>query len=750
MGPPRKPTGGKAPGPYERLYNTTVGIDAERSNDPSKTDEDIIGLRAVMERLRGLFLEHGIGIARVENTGDGWLAFVDASTETVQVLSVVVDHFEPTLSDHNESCPEGQRLRLRVVVHDGKVAVDEQGAAGHVPGYAARLLNSSKLRQCLRLTTAPLVVCVSDQVHRDDVLQQPSRLPDGLSFVGVHISEPDKGFEAQAWVHAPGDVDFLARMARHEAASAHALAARAAQLGPTVRGRRLARGELAGKLAELLGQAVRAPEESGRLVALVGKPGVGKHALVERVLADEALQSEFPGGISLVELGNQPDERDLVAAQLHILEQLHEPLHPVIVDLDAGRERLRQALSGRKHLVILDKLHHREHLAAFPVPDACALLAISDHERNLPSGALLLPVPPLGATEARRALAASAAAGSPAELPAAAATVAEACGKLPMGIDVAGTLVAHGGIDWADLAAELRARARPRGRRGAELLLMGVVGASARRLPLLARACLWELGMFDGCFPVPRQVVERLWRRHGLTNEDARSFLDLLLQRALVRAEPADAVRMHDLLVRHAADEMAALGSSTSLRELHGWMADSYLADWGGLDAGLDRLNLESRLSPDDRYGLQHVAVHLDRASRTEQVHRLFELPTRGTGFEVCRWHEVHTQTGELASFHADLGLAYRRAVEARTTAAHDTERMLAFAELQARYDILRALLDANGVPAAEDLATAAELGVLLRSRALSWIDQLPDPATRAKASMTFIRSCRHTLGGRR
>jgi hypothetical protein len=748
MGPPRRSTGGKAPGPpYERFHGTTVWIDAERSDDSSRTDEDMVGIRAVMERLRSLFLQHGTEIALHEDTGDGWLALLDARTETVGALSIVSEHFPAALREHNASCSEGERLRLRVVVHDGKVAVDEQGATGHVPSYAARLLNSSKLRECLTLTTAPLVVCVSDQVFQNDVRQQPSRLPEGVVFVPIRISEPEKGFEAQAWVHAPGDVNFLARIMEQEAASAHDLAARAV---PLESARRIDRGELAGRLAEIVCQAVRAPDELDRRVALVGKPGVGKRALVERVLADETVRGEFPDGITLVELGNRPDDRDLVAAQLRILEQLHEPLRPVVVDPEAGRERLRQALSVRKHLVVVDKLHRPEHLAAFPVPGSCALLAISDDERNLPPGVRQFPVRPLSAVEARRALATSAHAGDPATLPAAARTVAEACGNLPLGLGVAGPLVADGSVGWDGLAAELRAGARPRGqRRACELLLMRVVGASARRLPPLARACLWELGVFDGFFPVPRQVVERLWRRHGLGPDEVRTFLDLLVRRSLIRSELPDAVRMHDCLVRHAGEELAALGSATSLPELNGWIADSYLTDWGGLGGGLDRLGPQRRPSPDDRYGLRHLVPHLDRAGRTEQVHLLFEIPAHGAGTEVGRWHEVHTQAGELASFLADIGLAYRRAVEARATAAHDTDRMLACALRQARYDILRALLDSNGMPAAEDLATAAELGVIDRTRALSWIDdRIADPAMRARARLTFVRSCWHTLGG--
>jgi len=727
--------------PYTRLFHTTVGIDAERSNDSSRTDEDMVGLRAAMERLRGVLPRHGIEIAQHEDHGDGWSVLVDPRTETVEVLRTVQEQFGPALREHNDSCPEGERLRLRVVVHAGQVAVDDQGAVGRDLNYAFRLLDSAKLRQCLGLTTAPLVVCVSDAVFRDYVRQQPSRLPDGVHFVPVQVSEPEKNFQAQAWVHAPGDVDFLARIMEREAAAATDLAVRATQLGFTAAGHRAARVELDGRLTELLGQAVRAPEESGRLVAVVGKPGVGKHTLVQRVLAGEAVQSEFPDGITVVELSNRPDDRDLVAAQLRILEQLHEPLYPVVVDPDAGRERLRQAMSGHKHLVVIDRIHRREHLAAFPAPDTCALLMVTDDERNVPAGALVLPVKPLSASEARRTLAASAQAGSSVALPTAARKVAEACGNLPLGIRVAGPLVADGGVPWVDLAAELRATSPRLGlRRDAELLLMHVVAAAARRLPQLAQACLWELGVFDGCFPVPRQVVERLWRRHGLDPDGARRFLDLLIGRSLIRPELSDAVRMHDCLARHAAEQLDALGSTTSLRKLHGWMADSYLRDWGGLDAGLDRLDLPGTPSPDDRYGLRQLVPHLDRAGRKEEVHRLFEIPARGAGTEVGRWHQVHVQAGELASFLADIGLAYRRAAEA-LAAAHDSDRVHAYITRQARYDILRALLDSKDVPAPEDLATATDLGVLDLPRARNWINQINDPGARARALLAFASS---------
>jgi hypothetical protein len=106
---------------------------------------------------------------RTEDRGDGAFVLIDPAVPKPQLIRALLTTMPMRLYDYNAKAAEGTRVRLRVVVHAGEVALDEEGALGADLVAAFRLLNAEALKSALRRTEEPTVLCVSDALHRDVV-----------------------------------------------------------------------------------------------------------------------------------------------------------------------------------------------------------------------------------------------------------------------------------------------------------------------------------------------------------------------------------------------------------------------------------------------------------------------------------------------------------------------------------------------------------------------------------------------------
>jgi len=153
-------------------HRSIIAIDVEgstRLTDPSKGY-----LRRSMYELfeQSLYAAGLTGPYRdpLLDRGDGVVALihpVDQAPKTL-LLDTVVPTLCALLSAHNEHHP-AQRFRLRVVVHAGEVTFDENGCFGESLDVAFRLLNADPVKRILESTDAPMVLVVSDDVHRSVV-----------------------------------------------------------------------------------------------------------------------------------------------------------------------------------------------------------------------------------------------------------------------------------------------------------------------------------------------------------------------------------------------------------------------------------------------------------------------------------------------------------------------------------------------------------------------------------------------------
>lgn len=103
---------------------------------------------------------------RVEDRGDGVFVLIDPTVPKPALLRALLTATPERLVSMNRLAAERARIRLRIVVHSGEVALDEFGAVGADLVHAFRLLDAPALREKLAVTPEPSVLCVSDAVYQ--------------------------------------------------------------------------------------------------------------------------------------------------------------------------------------------------------------------------------------------------------------------------------------------------------------------------------------------------------------------------------------------------------------------------------------------------------------------------------------------------------------------------------------------------------------------------------------------------------
>ncbi|WP_447038108.1 hypothetical protein [Streptomyces sp. DSM 118878] len=129
--------------------------------------------QAVIHRMLYTVLHETLSAAAIEPTeyrsedrGDGVFVLIDPSVPKPALLRSLLTATPEQLVSINRLAAEGARIRLRIVVHTGEVALDEYGAVGADLVHAFRLLEAPPLRKSLAESSEPSVLCVSDAVYQ--------------------------------------------------------------------------------------------------------------------------------------------------------------------------------------------------------------------------------------------------------------------------------------------------------------------------------------------------------------------------------------------------------------------------------------------------------------------------------------------------------------------------------------------------------------------------------------------------------
>jgi len=187
--------------PYHRAI---VAVDIEGST--TRTNPVRAHLRGVLyDLLEEALLEAGITEEHRDpliDRGDGILVLIHPVTQAPKtvLLSRVIPKLTGLLAQHAAEHPDFQ-FRLRAAVHAGDVHYDTRGCYGEDIDITYRLLNSPTLKKTLKQTSEPLVLVVSQEIHR-------SVIRHGYDGIDVHAFDPRvhvqiAGQRLRGWVQIP-------------------------------------------------------------------------------------------------------------------------------------------------------------------------------------------------------------------------------------------------------------------------------------------------------------------------------------------------------------------------------------------------------------------------------------------------------------------------------------------------------------------------------------------------------------------
>ncbi|MBD9702721.1 hypothetical protein IHE56_11570 [Streptomyces sp. ID01-12c] len=184
------------------VFRTILLFDIERFG--SRDDVEQAYLRRILyDVVEATLVTAGVDeTARLRaDRGDSVMELIDTQASVPALVKTLLTETPALLHSKNRLLASSARMRLRIVLSSGYVAVDElDGWVGSDLNHAVRLLNSDPLRDALKRSDADGVLCVSDAIYQGVVRHGPLGVrPDDFHRVTVETKEGP----TVAWV--PGE-----------------------------------------------------------------------------------------------------------------------------------------------------------------------------------------------------------------------------------------------------------------------------------------------------------------------------------------------------------------------------------------------------------------------------------------------------------------------------------------------------------------------------------------------------------------
>jgi hypothetical protein len=393
------------------------------------------------------------------------------------------------------------------------------------------------------------------------------------------------------------------------------------------------------------------------------------------------------------------------------------------LDLQTGGARLKETLSDKVCLLILDDIWNAVHAEVFLNalnPESRSRILITTRDRQLVSalGASEHRVDALNDEQSLRLLADWA--GQEVEkLPPEAREVIQECGALPLALAMIGAMVRGKPKNrWGNALSRLRtADLEKIGQQFPNYLypdLLRAMQVSVKALPRKPQKRYLDFAVFPEDTPVPEAALQIFWRPQGLDEHDTADVIDLLVSRSLARRDEDGNLTLHDLQFDYVRKQ------HKNLLALHDRLLNAYAALCSdGWHTG-----------PDDGYFFAHLLHHLEEAGRVEEIYRLLAAET-GDGRNA--WFEAKESTGDLAGYRNDVAHAWRLAEERAATG--DRIGAGCLIGLQARYAVITLTLNSMVARVPPAMLTAlVEKGIWRPARGMEYARQSPDARQRAEA----------------
>lgn len=420
-------------------------VDVEKFGDQSRTNAHQIAIRdGLFRSLRWSFARSGIPWerCRCEDRGDGALVLIPPDVPKNLLAGPLPVELVTALQEHNATCAQQARIRLRAVLHAGEVRFDDYGAASAAINLAFRLLESVALRSLLAGSPNVLALMTSEWFFHEVIRHEPANSPAAFRQVPVSVKET----ETTAWACLPRPADRGCDIPPQAAAWRDP--ATVGDGGPVVVGtiprRPSASQPRTGLVDRIIGQDVEAPG----VFVLTGARGAGKTQLAAAVA-----RARIAASWRLVAWVAAEDRRLMLAG-----------LHQVACALglsDPSAEAQDSAAAVRHHLeahgdlclLVLDNAVDMDAVMPFLPTAGQSQVMITSTRRTLGNLGRAVTVDTFTADEAVAYLTERAGLAD-AE---GAQTVAEELGHLPLALAQAAAVIDGQRLDYATYLRRLRA-----------------------------------------------------------------------------------------------------------------------------------------------------------------------------------------------------------------------------------------------------------------------------------------------------
>jgi tetratricopeptide (TPR) repeat protein len=545
------------------VHRSVFAFDIAEFSAMHRDDHTQLALRAAVYRVvRESFTVAGIpwDSCLCEDRGDGAIVVVPAEVSKVLLLAPLLPILSAALTEHNRCSGVDERIWLRVAVHAGEITRDDHGLSGADLVLACRLLDTDELRTALAQADVPLAVIVSAAIY-DAIVRHRYR---GIDAAAYHpVSPKVKNSHLHGWIHLPGAeyppmVDLP-----------HVPVGRAPprQLLPSVT-------TFVGRDPELR-LLDKLSSETGRLLVVMGPPGVGKTTLAIRWA--NQVQDQFVDGQLHADLGGPsgPAATDQVLGRF--LRALGVPAAQVPIEPAELSALFRTLTSSLRLLVVLDGAVSAEQVRTL-LPSSESSMTIVTSRRRLGSlvadGARFVDVGPMPEEDGVELLARLVGDDRIERAPEWARRLVELCAGLPIALCVAGArLVLHRQWTVERVAGDLLDERRRLVllSLGADLSVEVVFDMSYQALSPPAARLYRLLGLHPG----PDFDVGLAAAALASPVLDAENLLDELLTANLVEELPANRCRLHDLIRLHSRQQAEATETaeerSAALRRMLDW-----------------------------------------------------------------------------------------------------------------------------------------------------------------------------------
>ena len=175
---------------------------ADLSGYGTRSDEDQRWLRKELYTvLEAVMAASGIDCppGMTQDRGDSIILLIPAMVPKRTITEKLVHNLERELDSHARRSTAPVRMRLRLALHTGEVAMDDRGWIGRDLNTACRLADLDAGRQALAETPeANLVVVVSESWYRGVVFQDPVLVE---QFAFRRVPFVAKEVDDHAWIH---------------------------------------------------------------------------------------------------------------------------------------------------------------------------------------------------------------------------------------------------------------------------------------------------------------------------------------------------------------------------------------------------------------------------------------------------------------------------------------------------------------------------------------------------------------------